>query len=265
MRYVRFQRKGEAAAVLGWLEGDHVGLITGPLFGAHRRMPVSQPLSSVKLTAPWLPGKILCVGRNYADHAREHHVDIPDVPMLFMKPPSAVIGPGEEIILPPQSEQVEHEGELAVVIGRRIRNATTEEAMAGVFGYTIANDVTARDLQQRDGQWTRAKGFDSFCPLGPWIDTEVNPHDLRITCRVNGRIRQLESTRDMVFSIAQLLTFISGIMTLDPGDVLLTGTPAGVGKLEAGDTVQVEIEGIGILENPVFGPETAEPETPQPD
>jgi 2-keto-4-pentenoate hydratase/2-oxohepta-3-ene-1,7-dioic acid hydratase in catechol pathway len=137
--------------------------------------------------------------------------------------------------------------------------------MAGVFGYTIANDVTARDLQKRDGQWTRAKGFDTFCPLGPWIDTEVNPHDLRITCRVNGRIRQLESTRDMVFSIAQLLTFISGIMTLDPGDVLLTGTPAGVGKLEAGDTVQVEIEGIGILENPVLGPETAESETPHPD
>jgi 2-keto-4-pentenoate hydratase/2-oxohepta-3-ene-1,7-dioic acid hydratase in catechol pathway len=225
MRYVRFLRKGDTEAVLGWLEGDRVGLIAGPLFGAHRRMPASQPLGSVKLAVPWLPGKIICVGRNYADHAREHHVEIPDVPMLFMKPPSAVIGPGEKIVLPPQSEQVEHEGELAVVIGRRIRNAMTEEAMEGVFGYTIANDVTARDLQQRDGQWTRAKGFDTFCPLGPWIDTEVNPHNLRITCRVNGRIRQLESTRDMVFSIAQLLTFISGIMTLDPGDVILTGTP----------------------------------------
>ena len=191
MRYVRFRRKGDAVPVLGWLEGDQVGLITGPLFGAHRRMPVSQPLGSVKLAAPWLPGKIVCVGRNYAEHAREHHVDIPDVPMLFMKPPSAVIGPGEQIILPPQSSQVEHEGELAVVIGRRIRNASTEEGLAAVFGYTAANDVTARDLQQRDGQWTRAKGFDTFCPLGPWIDTEVNPHDLRITCRVNGRIRQL--------------------------------------------------------------------------
>jgi 2-keto-4-pentenoate hydratase/2-oxohepta-3-ene-1,7-dioic acid hydratase in catechol pathway len=259
MRYARFWRKGGQEAVLGWLEGDRVGLITGPLFGAHRRMPVSQPLGSVKLAAPWLPGKIVCVGRNYAEHAREHHVEIPDVPMLFMKPPSAVIGPGEPIQLPPQSAQVEHEGELAVVIGRRIRNASTEEGLAAVFGYTVANDVTARDLQQRDGQWTRAKGFDTFCPLGPWIDTEVNPHDLRITCRVNGRIRQLESTRDMVFSIGQLISFISGIMTLDPGDVLLTGTPAGVGKLESGDTVQVEIEGIGILENPVLGPETAEP------
>ncbi|OGO08469.1 MAG: 2-hydroxyhepta-2,4-diene-1,7-dioate isomerase [Chloroflexi bacterium RBG_13_60_9] len=265
MRYVRFRRKGEPAAIQGWLDGDQVGVIAGPLFGAHRRLPVSQPLNSVRLTAPWIPGKIICVGRNYADHAREHNVDIPDVPLLFMKPPSAVIGPGEEIVLPPQSEQVEHEGELAVVVGRRIRNATTDEAMAAVFGYTIANDVTARDLQKRDGQWTRAKGFDTFCPLGPWIDTEVNPHDLRITCRVNGRIRQLESTREMVFSIAQLVSFVSGIMTLDQGDLLLTGTPAGVGKLAAGDTVQVEIEGIGILENPVLGPETAEPETAQPD
>jgi 2-keto-4-pentenoate hydratase/2-oxohepta-3-ene-1,7-dioic acid hydratase in catechol pathway len=260
MRYARFLRKKDLSPVLGWLEEDQVGIIAGPLFEAHRRLPESQPLGTVKLLVPWIPGKILCVGRNYADHAREHHVDIPDVPLIFMKPPSAVIGPGEAIVLPPQSGQVEHEGELAVVIGRRIRNATPDEAMAAVFGYTIANDVTARDLQQRDGQWTRAKSFDTFCPLGPWIDTEVDPNDLRITCRVNGRIRQLESTRDMVFSIPQLLTFVSGIMTLDPGDVLLTGTPAGVGKLEPGDTVQVEIEGIGILENPVTGPAAAEPE-----
>jgi 2-keto-4-pentenoate hydratase/2-oxohepta-3-ene-1,7-dioic acid hydratase in catechol pathway len=258
MRYVRFQRKGEDAILLGWLEGDQVGLIAGPMFGAHRRMPVSQPVSSVKLLAPWLPGKIICIGRNYADHAREHNVEVPDVPLLFMKPPSSVIGPGDGIRLPPQSGQVEHEAELAVIIGRRIRNVSPDEAMESIFGYTIANDVTARDLQQRDGQWTRAKGFDTFCPLGPWIDTEVNPHDLRITCRVNGQIRQLESTRDMVFSIPQLVTFISGIMTLEAGDVLLTGTPAGVGSLEAGDTVQVEIEGIGVLENPVLGPETGE-------
>lgn len=253
MRYLRFHRKGEDAALLGWLEGKQVGLIAGPLFGAHRRMPAGSPVASVKLLAPWLPGKILCVGRNYADHAREHNVEVPDVPLLFMKPPTSVIGPGEGIILPPQSDQVEHEAELAVVIGRRIRNANAEEAMASVFGYTIANDVTARDLQQRDGQWTRAKGFDTFCPLGPWIDTDVNPHDLRITCRVNGQIRQLASTRDMVFSVPQLITFISGIMTLEVGDILLTGTPAGVGKLEAGDMVQVEIEGIGTLENPVLG------------
>jgi 2-keto-4-pentenoate hydratase/2-oxohepta-3-ene-1,7-dioic acid hydratase in catechol pathway len=253
MRYLRFRRKGEEAALQGWLEGDQVGLVAGPLFGAHRRLPVGQPLASVEILSPCVPGKIICVGRNYVDHAREHHVEVPDVPLLFLKPPSSVIGPREAILLPPQSEQVEHEGELAVVIGRRIRSASSEEAMAAVFGYTIANDVTARDLQNRDGQWTRAKGFDTFCPLGPWI-----------TCRVNGQIRQLDSTRDMVFSIPQLITFISGIMTLDPGDVLLTGTPAGVGRLESGDTVQVEIEGLGMLENPVLGPEPGGTGEPQP-
>jgi 2-keto-4-pentenoate hydratase/2-oxohepta-3-ene-1,7-dioic acid hydratase in catechol pathway len=254
MRYLRFQRRGEDAVQQGWLEDGQVGPVAGPLFGAHRRMPVGAPLAALRLQAPCLPGKIICVGRNYAEHAREHRVEVPDVPMLFMKPPSAVIGPGEAILLPPQSEQVEHEAELAVVIGRRTRNAGADEAMAAVFGYTVANDVTARDLQQRDGQWTRAKGFDTFCPLGPWIDTDVAPHDLRILCRVNGQIRQLGSTRDMVFSVPQLVAFVSGIMTLEPGDVILTGTPAGVGKLAAGDVVQVEIEGIGAMENPVLGP-----------
>jgi 2-keto-4-pentenoate hydratase/2-oxohepta-3-ene-1,7-dioic acid hydratase in catechol pathway len=254
MRFVRFLPKGETEPLQGWLDGDQVGVISGPLFGAHRRMPVRRPLASVRLLAPCLPGKIVCVGRNYTDHAREHHVEVPEVPLLFLKPPSAVIGPGEEIVLPPQSEQVEYEAELAVIVGRRIRDATADEAMACVFGCTIANDVTARDLQNRDGQWTRAKGFDTFCPIGPWIDTDVSPHDLRILCRVNGQIRQLGSTRDMVFSVPQLIAFISGIMTLEAGDVVLTGTPAGVGKIAAGDMVRVEIDGIGVLENPVAGP-----------
>jgi 2-keto-4-pentenoate hydratase/2-oxohepta-3-ene-1,7-dioic acid hydratase in catechol pathway len=258
MRYVRFKRRGEEAVLHGWLEGDQIGLISGPLFGAHRRLPVSQPVASIRLLAPWMPGKIVCVGRNYADHAREHNVEVPDVPLIFLKPPSAVIGPGETVLLPPQSKQVEHEAELAVVIGRRTRHATADEAMGSVFGYTVANDVTARDLQQRDGQWTRAKGFDTFCPLGPWIDTETNPHDLRIVCRVNGQIRQLGSTREMVYSVPELIAFVSGIMTLEVGDILLTGTPAGVGRLEAGDLVQAEIEGIGVLENPVVGPAAGE-------
>jgi 2-keto-4-pentenoate hydratase/2-oxohepta-3-ene-1,7-dioic acid hydratase in catechol pathway len=264
MRYIRFQRKGEDDILHGWVEGDQIGLIAGPIFGAHRRIPVSQPLRAVKLLSPWLPGKIVCVARNYADHAREHDVEVPEVPMIFLKPPSSVIGPGEAIQIPQQSEQVEHEAELAVVIGARTRNATPEEAKESIFGFTIANDVTARDLQQQDDQWTRAKGFDTFCPLGPWIDTEVSPHDLRIRCRVNGQIRQLGSTRDMVFSVPQLIAFISGIMTLEVGDILLTGTPAGVGKLESGDTVQVEIDGIGTLENPVLGPPTADAGEPLP-
>jgi 2-keto-4-pentenoate hydratase/2-oxohepta-3-ene-1,7-dioic acid hydratase in catechol pathway len=260
VRYIRFLRKGEETIRPGWLEGDRIGPLDGPLFGAHRRLPAVQGLESVRLCAPVQPGKIVCVGRNYVDHAREHDVEVPEVPLLFLKPPSAVVGPGEAIRLPPQSEQVEHEAELALVVGRRIRNAAPDEARAAVFGYTVANDVTARDLQRRDGQWTRAKGFDTFCPLGPWIETEANPQDLRITCRVNDKIRQLGSTREMVFSVEQLVTFIAGIMTLEPGDVILTGTPAGVGPLADGDTVRVEIEGIGTLSNPVV---SAVPTVPQ--
>jgi 2-keto-4-pentenoate hydratase/2-oxohepta-3-ene-1,7-dioic acid hydratase in catechol pathway len=253
MRYVRFQRRGENAVRLGWIEDERIGSIEGPLFGAHRRIPVTWPSSTVKLLSPLVPGKIVCVGRNYIEHAREHEAEVPEVPLLFLKPPSAVIGPGDPIILPVQSEQVEHEAELAVVIGRKARQVAPNEARDYIFGYTAANDVTARDLQRKDGQWTRAKSFDTFCPLGPWIDTEVDPGDLRITCRVNDQIRQMASTREMVFSVFQLMAFISGIMTLDVGDVLLTGTPAGVGPLQGGDSVQVEIEGIGILENPVVG------------
>lgn len=255
MRYLRFQQAGEKEARIGWIDGESIGLLEGPLFGPHRRLPAAQSLASVRLLAPALPGKIVGVGRNYRDHAREHDVEVPEVPLLFLKPPSAVIGPGDAIHLPPQSQQVEYEAELAVIIGRRARGVTPDEAVHSIFGYTIANDITARDLQQRDGQWTRAKGFDTFCPVGPWIETEADPDDLRILCRVNGQIRQMASTREMVFSAAQLVAFISGIMTLEPGDLILTGTPAGVGKLAAGDRVQVEIEGIGTLENTVQEPE----------
>jgi 2-keto-4-pentenoate hydratase/2-oxohepta-3-ene-1,7-dioic acid hydratase in catechol pathway len=198
-----------------------------------------------------MPGKIICIGRNYVEHAREHNAEVPETPLLFLKPPSSVIGPGDKIILPPQSQQVEHEGELAVVIGRRGRWIPMEQALDYVLGYTIGNDVTARDLQRRDGQWTRGKGFDTFCPLGPWIDTDFDPADALLTCRVNAEIRQMATIRDMVFTIPQLITFISSVMTLEPGDVILTGTPAGVGPMVAGDTVTVEIEGLGELKNPV--------------
>ncbi len=186
MRYVRFQRRGEEAVRFGWIENERIGSIEGPLFSAHRRVPVTWAASAVKLLAPLTPGKIVCVGRNYVEHAREQDAEIPEIPLLFLKPPSAVIGPREPILLPPQSQQVEHEAELAVVIGKRARAVSPDEARDHIFGYTAANDVTARDLQRKDGQWTRAKGFDTFCPLGPWIDTEAEPGDLRITCRVNG-------------------------------------------------------------------------------
>jgi 2-keto-4-pentenoate hydratase/2-oxohepta-3-ene-1,7-dioic acid hydratase in catechol pathway len=205
----------------------------------------------VRLLAPLKPGKIICVGRNYAAHAEEHGAEVPEIPLLFFKPPSSVIGPGESIILPPQSAQVEHEAELAVVIGRRGHWITPEAAMHHVFGFTLANDVTARDLQRSDGQWTRAKGFDTFCPLGPWIETDFDPADALVTCHVNGAMRQMASTRDMVFTIRQLIAFTSSIMTLEIGDLLLTGTPSGVGPLTAGDLVEVTINEIGTLKNPV--------------
>lgn len=176
---------------------------------------------------------------------------MPESPLLFLKPPSSVIGPDAPILLPPQSERVEHEGELAVVIGKPGRWISPKHAHTHIFGYTLANDVTARDLQRKDGQWTRGKGFDTFCPLGPWIETEFDPSDALLTCHVNGDMRQMGSTRDMVFDVKQLIAFASTIMTLLPGDVILTGTPAGVGPLTPGDVVEVSIEGLGTLRNPV--------------
>jgi 2-keto-4-pentenoate hydratase/2-oxohepta-3-ene-1,7-dioic acid hydratase in catechol pathway len=177
------------------------------------------------------------------------------MPLLFFKPPSAVIGPGAPIVLPPQSRQVEHEAELAVIIGRPGRWISPEDASDHIFGYTVANDVTARDLQRSDGQWTRGKGFDTFCPLGPWIETEFDPSDALITCHVNNEMRQMASTRDMVFTIRQLIAFASSVMTLETGDLFLTGTPAGVGPLTPGDVVEARVEGLGALENPVVAGE----------
>jgi 2-keto-4-pentenoate hydratase/2-oxohepta-3-ene-1,7-dioic acid hydratase in catechol pathway len=250
MRLVRFHSKSESPR-FGWLHDDRVGSIEGNLFGEFRRQEASLPVDTVRLLTPILPSKIICVGRNYVAHAKEHNVDIPEVPMLFLKPPSSLIGPEDQILLPPQSQQVEHEGELAVIIGKRTRWVSIEEAGYAILGYTIANDVTARDLQRRDSQWTRGKGFDTFCPLGPWIETSFDPADALISCYVNGEMRQMGSTRDMVFHVRQLIAFASSVMTLEPGDVLLTGTPSGVGPLLAGDVVEVTIEGLGTLRNPV--------------
>lgn len=197
------------------------------------------------------PSKIVCVGRNYADHARELGNEVPAAPLLFLKPPSAIIGNGERIILPPESQRVEFEAEIGVVIGRRMHRAGLEAAERGIQGFVCLNDVTARDLQKSDGQWSRAKGFDTFCPVGPRIAEGLDWRALEVIGRVNGEERQRAPSSAMVFSIPDLLAYISGVMTLEPGDLVATGTPAGVGQLRPGDVVEVEIPGVGVLRNPV--------------
>lgn len=248
MKFIRYQY-GSDRPRYGWIYQDRVGPVEGDPFNEYRRLEVDIPLSDVALLAPVLPGKIICVGRNYVEHAREHEAPVPEWHMLFLKPPSSVIGPNDAIHLPPQSEQVEHEVELAVVIGKTARWIQPEDAYLHIFGYTVGNDVTARDLQRRDGQWTRSKGFDTFCPLGPWIETDLDASDVLLSCRVNGELRQMSSTREMVFTVQQLVAFVSSIMTLVPGDVILTGTPAGVGPMDEGDSVECTAEGIGTLTN----------------
>ncbi len=210
-------------------------------------------IGQVKLAAPSSPEKIVAVGLNYRDHAREMHEDLPSSPVLFLKPPTAVIAHEEEIIIPPLSAQVDYEAELAVIIGRKCRCVAPAEADAVILGYSCFNDVTARDLQRQDGQWTRAKSFDTFAPLGPWIQQDLDPGDLPIELFVNGARRQASRTSEMIFTVPELVSAISQVMTLQPGDVIATGTPAGIGTLTAGDEVTVMIGGIGCLENRVSG------------
>jgi 2-keto-4-pentenoate hydratase/2-oxohepta-3-ene-1,7-dioic acid hydratase in catechol pathway len=250
MKILRFSTP-DLSPRYGWLYEDKVGFIDGDPFDAYRRFDPDLPVDTVKLLPPVKPSKIVCVGRNYVAHAKEQDTQVGEIPTLFLKPVSSLIGPGEPIVLPPQSKQVQHEAELAVVVAKRGRWIQPENAMDYIFGYTIANDVTARDLQRSDVQWTRGKGFDTFCPIGPWIETELDPADALITCHVGEQLRQMASTRDMVFTVSQLVVFISSIMTLEPGDLILTGTPAGVGDLVPGLTVSINIEGLGTLVNPV--------------
>jgi 2-keto-4-pentenoate hydratase/2-oxohepta-3-ene-1,7-dioic acid hydratase in catechol pathway len=198
------------------------------------------------------PSKIVCVGRNYVDHAKELGNPVPKTPLIFLKAPSAMIGPGEAIVLPPESAQVEYEAEIGVVVGKTLRRAGPSEAEAGIGGFVCLNDVTARDLQKTDGQWTRAKGFDTFCPVGPRVAEGLAWRELEVIGRVNGVERQRGRAADMVFSIPALLSYISGVMTLLPGDLVATGTPAGVGPLSPGDLVEVEVPGVGVLSNPVM-------------
>jgi 2-keto-4-pentenoate hydratase/2-oxohepta-3-ene-1,7-dioic acid hydratase in catechol pathway len=250
MKIVRFKDNNNEINY-GWIHQEKIGLIQGDPFGEFRRFEATLLLDDITLLLPCLPGKIIAVGRNYRDHAREMDSEVPAYPLIFLKPPSSLITNGEPIVLPRQSKHVEHEAELAIVIGKRTRDLNPGQVNEAIFGYTIANDITARDLQRQDQQWTRAKGFDSFCPLGPWIETDFDPSDALISCHVNNALRQMGSTKDMVFKPEQLVIFISSIMTLEPGDVILTGTPSGVGPLKPGDIVNVHIDGLGTLVNPV--------------
>jgi 2-keto-4-pentenoate hydratase/2-oxohepta-3-ene-1,7-dioic acid hydratase in catechol pathway len=251
MRLVRF-RYGDRIAT-GAIEpgSDAIRILRGTFFEDPVPTGEEVPLDDVRLLAPVLPSKLVCVGKNYAAHAAEFGMEVPEEPLLFLKPSTAVIGPGDPIRLLPVSKRVDYEGELAVVIGRLARDVRTEDAYRYILGYTCANDVTLRDLQHTNDQWTRAKGFDGSCPLGPWIETELDANDVRVETRLNGEIRQGGQTSDMVFGVATLIEYITGFMTLLPGDVLLTGTPEGVGRLAAGDVVEVEVEGVGSLSNPV--------------
>lgn len=251
MKILRFATS-ERSPRYGWLHEDLIGEVDGDPFRAFRRLDPDLSVNDVRLLPPVIPGKIIGIGRNYAAHAKELNNPLSETPLLFLKPNSSLIGSGEPIVLPAQSREVQHEAELAVVIGKPGRWIAAEDVQAHIFGYTIANDVTARDLQRSDLQWTRAKGFDTFCPLGPWIETELDPADTLITCHMGEELRQMGSTRDMVFSIQQLIVFISSIMTLEPGDVILTGTPAGVGNLIPGLSVSITVEGLGTLSNPVI-------------
>lgn len=233
------------------VDGEAVAPINGHPFGGLEPAGTIFKLEDVRLLAPLIPSKIIAVARNYVAHAEELGNEVPAEPMIFLKPNTSVIGPNAPIVLPWQSEDVEHEAELAVVIGRMCKDVPDELVDEVVFGYTCANDVSARDLQKKDGQWGRAKGFDTFCPLGPWIETELDAADVVITCTVNGKVTQQDSTALMVRDVRELVKWISSVMTLLPGDVILTGTPAGVGPLQAGDRVSVSIDGIGELMNPV--------------
>lgn len=233
-------------------ESDIVVLAGDPMFAGFDTTGERVPLADAVLLAPAIPrSKVVAVGKNYHDHAKEMGGEAPEAPLLFLKPNTSVIGTNDRIVLPPQSQQVEHEGELAIVIGSVAKNVKHADAAEVIFGYTIANDVTARDLQKADGQWARAKGFDTFCPVGPVIETEFALGGATITTRVNGDVRQQAPLSDMIHSVADIIEYASAVFTLLPGDIILTGTPAGVGPIVAGDRVDVEVTGIGTLSNPV--------------
>jgi 2-keto-4-pentenoate hydratase/2-oxohepta-3-ene-1,7-dioic acid hydratase in catechol pathway len=249
VRIARFSY-GEGVA-FGVVEGDLIVPILGHPFAPIERADAAVARSDVRLVAPVLPSKVVAIGKNYASHAAEMGGEVPESPLIFLKPSTAVIADRDPIASPPSSERVDFEGELAVVISRLCRDVPEERAMDVVLGYTCANDVTARDQQRSDGQWSRAKGYDTFCPLGPWIETDIDPTDLAISTTLNGETKQASRTSLLVHKIPALIAYITACMTLLPGDVILTGTPDGVGPMLVGDEVSVDIEGIGTLTNPV--------------
>lgn len=257
MRIARFSHQGDVS--FGVLEGPGedpadlvVSIASGHPFAPLQLTGEQLPLSAVKLLAPVLPSKVVCIGKNYADHVRELGGDAPpESPVVFLKPSTSVIGPGDPIVLPRNSSRVDHEAELAVVIGRLCKEVPRERALDVVLGYTCGNDVTARDHQAADGQWTRGKGHDTFCPLGPWVETELDVTDLGVRCTVDGEVRQDARTALLLHDVPAIIEWITAFMTLIPGDVILTGTPAGVGPLTVGQTVSVAVEGVGTLTNPV--------------
>lgn len=251
MRIARYWDVERAEARYAFIEDEMlIAAIGDPVRGFVRGSAVG-PLASARLLPPVAPGKIVCVGLNYRAHVTENDPTrtIPDEPVLFMKPPSAVIGPGDAIEIAYPDHRTDYEAELAVVLGRRARRVPERDALDYVFGYTAANDVTDRDLQKKDGQWVRAKGFDTYCPLGPWIETHIDLGSATVESRLNGQVKQSQTTAAMIFRVSYLVSFVSHVMTLEPGDVLLTGTPEGVGPMRAGDVIDVEIGGIGVLRN----------------
>ncbi len=247
MKIARFNLNGEIR--FGSVNQDQVALFAGSPLESMALSGQTVALSEVQLLAPVAPSKVICIGMNYAAHAAEIAQDVPDEPLMFFKPVSSIIGPGEKIVLPAQSDQVELEVELAIVIGKKTKHISKAEVKDHIFGYTIGNDVTARDIQFSDLQWARAKGFDTFCPLGPWIETEFDPANKRLDSRVHGELRQHAITNDMIFDVETIVSFVSENLTLLPGDVILTGSPAGISRIDHGDEVECEIEGIGVLRN----------------
>ncbi|WP_147820118.1 fumarylacetoacetate hydrolase family protein [Salidesulfovibrio onnuriiensis] len=249
MKIVRFQYAGEVR--YGVHEDDSVRLAEGTPFSGWKLVDERVAPGEVRLLAPCEPSKVVCIGLNYVDHAAELNMALPDEPLMFLKPPTAVCGPGDTIVYPAMTGNLHYEAELGIVIGGRAKDIPEDEALGCVLGYTCANDVTARDLQARDGQWTRCKSFDTFMPLGPCIETVFEPDNAAIRLTLNGEERQSSNISNFIFKVPRLVSFVSQVMTLLPGDVIITGTPPGIGPMERGDSVRVEIEGIGALENPV--------------